>query len=145
MKWIWSTAFVILAAAAALSAQTNESMKTKGATPASYTGCVEAGPDVHSFVLTHVGEGDQMAGHNGMKEEMPAMTKKDGPAMAAEMPPHEMTPGTIGLTTRVDLKKYVGQKVTVTGSLSDSMSPTMASDRGILRVASLKVVAKSCS
>ena len=56
-----------------------------------------------------------------------------------------MMPSAVVLTGRSDLKKHVGQKVTVTGSLSHGMSETMSNDRDTLAVASLKVVAKSCS
>jgi hypothetical protein len=52
---------------------------------------------------------------------------------------------TMVLTGRSDLKKHVGQRVTVTGSLSHGMSETMTTDRDTLTVTSLKVVAKSCS
>jgi len=51
----------------------------------------------------------------------------------------------VALTGRSDLSKHVGQKVTVTGSVSHGMSETMPNDRDTLAVTSLKVVAKSCS
>ena len=54
-----------------------------------------------------------------------------------------MIPTTVALTGRSDLRKHVGQKITVTGSLSHGMSETMSNDRDTLAVSTLKVVAKS--
>src|SRR5215510_6373020 len=85
-----------------------------------------------------------MMRHDGMMEGDATMAKKDEPGASNEMHDH-MMPGTVVLTGRSDLKKHVGQKVTVTGSLSHGMSETMPNDRDTLAVASLKVVAKSCS
>jgi hypothetical protein len=56
-----------------------------------------------------------------------------------------MMPTAVFLAGRSDLKKHVGQKVTVTGSLAHDMSETMPNNKVTLAIASLKVVAKSCS
>ena len=44
-----------------------------------------------------------------------------------------------------NLSKHVGQKVSVTGSLSDASMGTMRQDVSTLTVKTLKVIAKSCS
>jgi hypothetical protein len=126
MKWMWNTAIVIFAVSVAVSAQSNES-KMAGTMSTEYTGCIEAVNHGGSFLLTHLG--DKMA----MNDD--TMMKKDPDTM----------PDSVALTGRKDLKKHVGQKVVVTGSLSHRMSGTMRTDRDTLTVTSLKVVAKSCS
>jgi hypothetical protein len=44
-----------------------------------------------------------------------------------------------------DLSKHVGQKVSVTGSLSDGSMGTMRQDLSTLTIKTLKVIGKSCS
>ena len=148
MRWMWSTALVVVAVSAAVSAQAGKDMsepKMGNTMNMTYTGCVEAVNHGGSFLLTHVADDHQaMMRHDGMMEGDATMAKKDEPGASNEMHDH-MMPGTVVLTGRSDLKKHVGQKVTVTGSLSHGMSETMPNDRDTLAVASLKVVAKSCS
>ena len=108
-----------------------------------------------SFLLTHVGEDHQsgpsvkrtptMMNHDAMMKTDSEMAKKDEPAASNEMHGIYMMPSAVVLTGQSDLKKHVGQKVAVTGSLSHGMSETMSNNRDTLAVASLKVVAKSCS
>jgi hypothetical protein len=101
-----------------------------------YSGCVERST-TGSYSLTHL-----MAPN----EKMP-MSKSD-PAMKGEsmkadvaMGTDAMTPASLSLTAPgKDLSKYVGQRVTVTGSDGDSMNGTPA-----LKVKSLKTTSKSCS
>src|SRR5262245_27191718 len=124
MKWMWSTALVVVAVSAAASAQSGKDVsepRMGKKMNVMYTGCVEAVNHGGSFLLTHVAD-EHQAMHND-----------------------QMMPKAVALTGRPDLKKHVGQKVTVAGSLSHGMSGTMPSDRDTLAVASLKVVAKSCS
>ena len=158
MKWIWSTAFVVVAVSAVASAQSGKEMSEpkKGSNMnMTYTGCVEAVNHGGSFLLTHVG-GDHQSGpavkrmptmmnHDAMMKTDSETAKKDDPSASNEMHGDHMMPSAVVLTGRSDLKKHVGQKVTVSGSLSHGMSETMSSDRSTLAVASLKVVAKSCS
>ena len=149
MKWMWSTAVVVAAVSAAVGAQSAKD----GDRPAmgdrmnrTYTGCVEAVNHGGSFLLTHVGDGHD----KGMKDDM-AM-KKDMGTMNTEashgsndMNMDHMMPSAVALTGSSDLKKHVGQRVTVTGSLSNGSIGTMRNDLDTLAVGSLKVVAKSCS
>jgi len=148
MKWMWSTAIVVAAVSAAVGAQSakdadrpamGDRMNT------TYTGCVEAVNHGGSFLLTHVGDSHEKA----MKDEM--SMKKDMGNMKTEahasndMNMDHMIPSALALTGSSDLKKHVGQKVTVTGSLSSGAMDTMRNDLDTLTVGSLKVVAKSCS
>ncbi len=158
MKWTWSAAFVVVAVSAVVSAQGGKEMnepKMGDKMNVTYTGCVEAVNHGGSFLLTHVGDDHQtgpaskrtptMMNHDATMKNDSEMAKKDGPSASNEMPGDHMMPGAVVLTGRSDLKKHVGQKVTVTGSLSHGMSETMSNNRDTLAVASLKVVAKSCS
>lgn len=123
MKWMWSTAFVVIAVSA-VSAQSGKDMKppTMGdPMQATYTGCIVNVNHGASFVLTHVADDRQtMMHHDGMMKS-------------------------IVLTGRSDLKKHVGQTVTVAGALSHGMADETSKGRDMLAVASLTVVAKSCS
>ena len=134
MKWMWSTAFVVVIAAAALSAQSGKDMKMSEKMKMSYTGCVEAATGGNSFLLTHVTGDHAMMAHDGMMKEDAGMHDGD----------HQKMSNTLMLSGRSDLKKHLGQKVTVTGSLSHGMAE-MPDERDTLTVASLKVVGKSCS
>ncbi len=145
MKWTWSTAVVVAAVSAVVSAQPGTEMnepRMGNEMNVTYSGCVEAVNHGGSFLLTHVGDDHQtgsaikrmptMMNHDAMMKTDSEMAKKDEPSAVV-------------LTGRSDLKKHVGQKVTVTGSLSHAMSETMSNSRDTLAVASLKIVAKSCS
>ena len=145
MKWTWSTAVVVAAVSAVVSAQPGKEMnepRMGNEMNVTYSGCVEAVNHGGSFLLTHVGDDHQtgsaikrmptMMNHDAMMKTDSEMAKKDEPSAVV-------------LTGRSDLKKHVGQKVTVTGSLSHAMSETMPNSRDTLAVASLKIVAKSCS
>jgi len=108
---------------------------------AAYTGCVEAGSAEGTFTLTHVA-----AAHHMGKD----MMKKD--AMAKDDMSHEsMAPTTLTLTgSSVDLRKHLGQKVSLSGSVAhekmDAMEKgTMAGSAPTLTVKSLKKIAASCS
>jgi len=108
---------------------------------ANYTGCVEAGSAAGTFMLTHVATADHM-GKDMMKKD--AMAKDD-------MSHASMAPATLTLTgSSVDLRKHIGHKVTVTGSLAhdkmDAMQKgTMDKATSAFTVKSLKMVAATCS
>jgi len=142
MKWMWSTAFVISVSAAA-SAQSGKPMKDSAMADkmaTTYTGCVEVINHGGSYLLTHIA-GQPMMPHDDMMKT----PKKDDAGASSEMHGDHMMASAVALTGRSDLSKHVGQKVTVTGSVSHGMSETMPNDRDTLAVTSLKVVAKSCS
>ncbi len=131
MKWMWKMAVVLLAASAVAHAQSGRNMDTPmmngsvSSMTTMYTGCIEVVNHGGMVLLTHLADDHQM-------------TMKD--AGDDRMPPRALV-----LTGPSNLKKQAGRKVTVTGSLSEAANETMRSDVRALRVASLKVVAKSCS
>ena len=149
MKWMWSTAIVVVAVSAAASAQSSKEMnepKMADKMNKTYTGCVEDVNHGGSLLLTHIGDDHQtMMRHDEMMKTDSEMAKKDERRASDETHGDRMMSSAVVLTGRSDLRKHVGQKVTVTGSLSHDMSETMPNDRDTLAVASLKVVAKSCS
>lgn len=127
MKWIWSVG-LMAAACAGLNAQDARPPKMADMTKATLTGClvdVNAGGE---FVLTHVEEDHRMP--------MPAPDKS---------PADQTMSHVVTLTGRSGLKKHIGQKVRVAGTLSHAMSDTMPNRRDTLALTSLKVVAPSCS
>ena len=141
MKWMWSTALVV-AVSAAVSAHPGQAMNTPMMADdmkMTYTGCIVAVNHGGSFLLTDVSDDhDTMMPHDReMKNESETAEKR-------EMDGNHMTSRAFVLTGRSDLKKHAGQRVTVTGSLSNRTSETTTNDPGTLAVASLKVVAKSC-
>jgi hypothetical protein len=146
MRWIWSAAMVVVVLSGVASAQPGETMKkaeTADKMPSTFTGCVEAVNHGGSFLLTGMGDGATMMHHQGSMASEPA--KQDKAGAASEMPADHMMPTAVFLAGRHDLTKHVGQKVTVTGSLSHDMSETTPNNKVTLTIASLKVVAKSCS
>ena len=149
MKWMWSAALVVVAASAAVSAQSGTDLsepKMGDTMNMTYTGCIEAVNHGGSFLLTHVADDHQaMMHHDAMMKSDSKMPETEEPRASNEMQDDHMMASPLVLTGRSDLKKHVGQKVTVTGSRSRGMSETMSNDRDTLAVASLKVLAKSCS
>src|SRR5262245_59466271 len=148
MKWIWSTAVVVVVVSVAVSAQSGKDMnqpKMGDNMKVTYTGCIEDVNHGASFLLTHIADHQSMMHGDAMMKGDSGMAKKDEAHALNEMHEDHMMSSAVVLTGRSDLKKHVGQKVTVTGSVSHGMSETMPSDRETLSVASLKVVAKSCS
>jgi hypothetical protein len=100
-----------------------------------YSGCVESS-QAGSYSLTHVMAADgktSMPGSAGMKQA--ESMKKD--AMAKEA----MMPATLTLVGSVkQVSKYVGRRVTVSGSGGDSMNGMMT-----FKVKSLHAAAGSCA
>lgn len=146
MKWMLSTAFVVIGVSAAATAQSGKDMtqpKMAEKMKRTYTGCIQDVNHGASFLLTHVaGDQQKMMQHDAMMKSDSDMAKKDEPqAMHGD----HMMGSDVVLTGRSDLKKHVGQKVTVSGTLSDDMSDAMSKHRDTLSVDSLKVVSKSCS
>ena len=150
----WNDSIVAILTAAVLSvgvgAQTGGTMaKDKMASKmdmkdTTYTGCIEAGSAAGMFTLTHVVEDHK--GDGMMKDS------KDKAAMSAEHMEHDaMTPTMLSLTgTAVDLRKHLGHKVAVTGSVSHGAMPatekdTMKPATTTFSVKSLKMIATSCS
>lgn len=134
-------------------AQSKDTMRMdKGMAPmtgnAAYVGCIESVNHGARFILTHVSDGTAMNDtmkkpdskmesmkHDDMKD-MKHDDMKSGDRMGM------MAPESFALkTTAVDLRKHVGQKVSLTGTRAEGegadMTPT-------LTVSALKVVAKSC-
>jgi hypothetical protein len=151
MKRIASVLTVALCAttvAVAAGAQAGQSMNETamdGMTPTTYTGCVEAVNHGRSFVLTHVSDNnmDDMHGDTAMTHDA-AMP----PKAAADSMDHEamhMMATAVVLSGRSDLRKHVGERVIVTGTVSKGAPSSGHDDLNTLAVKSLKVVAKACS
>lgn len=148
MKWIvGSTLGVVLAMSAAAGAQSAKGMDKpmKGEmADVAYTGCVEAGSG-GGLVLTHVAEKPMaMKGHEmPMKGEKTAMDSKEMPSKS--MADDHMMPKSVRLVGSADLGKHSGQRVAVKGSLSHDTMDGMHDEQPTVKVASFKVVSKSCS
>jgi hypothetical protein len=156
-NWILSTAVVAMSVTAVVGAQTTKDMgkPTKGETMSmTYTGCVESVNHGGALLLTKVDDmgGQFMHGDTTMKHHDDMAMKGD----AAKTMQHEQTPiaeqkmdvmpsKSFALAGSANLRKHVGQKVSVTGSLSDGSMRTTRPDLSTLTVKTLKVVAKSCS
>jgi hypothetical protein len=148
MNTMWSTAFVVMTVSAALGAQSGKEMdKPMMGDKASmmYTGCVESVNHGGTYLLTHLADDHQMAtGHDGKMKNDSAMAMKNESA-SSDMHGDHMPPRSFVLAGPSDLKRHVGQKVTVTGAVSKgSMDGGMKDDIDTLTVGSLKVVAKAC-
>jgi hypothetical protein len=140
MKWIvGSTLAVVLVMSAAAAAQSAKGMDKPmkgGMSDVTYTGCVEAGSG-GGVLLTHVAAGQQMAmkGHDmPMKGEGTAMKDDD-----------HMMPKSVRLVGSPDLGKHTGQRVAIKGSPSHDTMDGMHDDQPAVKVASFKVISKSCS
>src|SRR5215470_9430743 len=111
MKWMWSTALVAVAVSAAVSGQSGKDMnepKMGHMMNMTYTGCVEAVNHGGSFLLTHVADDHQaMMHHDAMMKSDSQMAKTEGPGASNEMHDDRMTPSSVVLTGRSDLKKHV--------------------------------------
>lgn len=156
MKWSMTGVAIVVAAvwSVSVAAQSGATM-AKGDTmqmkDTTYSGCIEAGSSDGSFSLTHL-SGDDHVSKGKMK---PAAVKNDGMAkntMGEDHMSHDaMTPATFNLASlSIDLRKHLGHKVSVTGSLAhdkmDAMDKDMMSKpTATFTVTSLKMLAASCS
>ena len=154
-NWIFSTAvsMAVTAAVVAQSAPAMGKLSKADTMSMTYTGCVESVNHGGAFLLTKVDTvaAESMRGDIAMKHPDTAM-KSD----AAKTMQHEQMPTTddrmdakalksFTLAGSANLSKHVGQKVSVTGSLSDGSMGTMRQEGSTLTVKMLKVIAKSCS
>ena len=121
-------AFAVTAVVDAQSATNMEKPPNDGMMNMTYTGCVEAVNHGATFMLTGVDGG--------------ALPMPGGPAMKHD---DAMPSKPIVLTGASAVRKHVGQKVAVTGTLSNGARGTMRQDLSTLTVRTLKVVAKSCA
>ena len=128
-NWILSTAVVAVSLTAVVGAQSTAAMgkpSPGGAMRMTYTGCVESVNHGAAFLLTGVERrGAETPMANGKMDTMPSTS--------------------FALAGSANLSKHVGQKVSVTGSLSDGSTGTMRPDVSTVTVKTLKVIAKSCS
>ena len=150
-NWILTTAVVALSVTAAVGAQSGKAMgkPSKGdAMSTTYTGCVESVNHGSAFLLTKVAAWEPMHGDMAMKHHdgMSASMKHDDKAMKGDAGEKmdAMASKSFALVGSANLGKHVGQKVSVTGSLSEGSMDKMQ-DVSTFTVKSLKVIAKSCS
>ena len=86
-----------------------------------------------------------------MKHDDMAMKSDAAKTMQHEQAPmadekmDAMSAKSFALAGSTNLSKHIGQKVSVTGSLSDGSMGTMRQDLSTLTIKTLKVIAKSCS
>ena len=163
-NWVLTTALIAMSVTAAVGAQSAKAMHqpSKGdAMSMTYTGCVESVNHGAAFRLTKVdGKGaESMHGDKTMKHHDDMAMKHDDMAMksdAAKTMQHEQAPmaddkmdamsaKSFALAGSTNLSKHIGQRVSVTGSLSDGSMGTMRQDLSTLTIKTLKVIAKSCS
>ena len=142
MNWMLSAAVVAMSVAAVDGAQSTKAMETpsKGDMAGkTYTGCVESVNHGAAFLLTNVDGTGSMHSDMAMKHHDDMAMKHDDMAMKSD------AAKSFALAGAADLSKHVGQKVSVTGSLSDGAMGTMREDLSTLTIKTLKVIAKSCS
>jgi hypothetical protein len=112
-----------------------------------YTGCIEAGSADGSFTLTPLSGDDHMGKEmmksGTMKNDSMAKDNMAKDTKAEDHMGHDaMTPTTLNVaSSSIDLQKYLGHKVSVTGSLVDEKMDATST----FTVKSLKMVAGSCS
>jgi methionine-rich copper-binding protein CopC len=131
-KAVFSTCLAV-ALTAVVGAQDKEATTSKMdnmAMERTYSGCVESS-ETGSYNLTHVMIAD------AKKPMMKTDSMKKNDTMGKDM----MAASSLSLSaTTVDLSKYAGRRVTVTGSDGDSMN-----GMATFKVKSLKVIRASCS
>jgi hypothetical protein len=154
-NWILTTAVMAMSVTAAVGAQSAKAMHqpSKGdAMSVAYTGCVESVNHGGAFLLTKIDSVDSMHDDKTMKHHDDMAMKSDAAkAMQHEQAPvadekmDTMSAKSFALAGSANLSKHIGQKVSVTGSLSDGSMGTMRQDLSTLTIKTLKVIAKSCS
>jgi hypothetical protein len=156
-NWVLTTAVVAMSVTTAVGAQSATAMHqpSKGDTMSmTYTGCVESVNHGAAFLLTNVDSGgmepmhgDKTTKHHddmAMKSDAAKPIQHEQTAMADEKM-DAMSSKSFALAGATGLSKHVGQKVSVTGSLSEGSMGTTRQDLSTLRIKTLKVIAKSCS
>jgi hypothetical protein len=152
---ILMTAAVTMAVTAVVGAQAADTMgdrSKRDAMSTTYTGCVESVNHGGAFLLTRIDASEPMHGDMAMKHDDDMAMKRD----AAKAMQHEQMPANgeemeatastaLALVGSAGLGKHVGQKVSVTGSLSEGWMGTTGRNVSTLTVKKLKVIAKSCS
>ena len=160
-NWVLTTAVMAMSVTAAVGAQSAKAMHrpSKGdAVTVAYTGCVESVNHGGAFLLTKIDSVDSMHDDKTMKHHDDMAMKHDDMAMksdSAKTMQHEQMPmagekmapmsSKSFALTGSNLGKHIGQKVSVTGSLSDGSMGAMHQELSTLTVKTLKVIAKSCS
>ena len=162
-KWVLTAAVVAMSVTAAVGAQSAPAMhqpsKGDAMMSTTYTGCVESVNHGGAFLLTKIDSVDSMHEDKTMKHRDDRAMKQDDRAMksdAAKTMQHEqaamaaekmdaISAKSFALAGPTNLSKHIGQKVSVTGSLSDGSMGTMRQDLSTLTIKTLKVIAKSCS
>ena len=125
-KWIVSAVVAAMSVTAVLGAQSMTAMgkpSQDDMNSTTYTGCVESWNHGAAFLLTKIE-------HQGAE-----MTDSKKDTMSKSF----------ALAGMANLDKHVGEKVSVTGSVSKSSTGTMRPDVPTLTLKTLKVIAKSCS
>jgi len=163
-NWMLTTAVVAISVTAVMGAQsaTATQQPSKGDTmTVTYTGCVESVNHGAAFLLTKIDSGstDAMHADKTMKHDDDMAMKHDDTAMKSDAAKpmqkgqtamaddkmDAMSSQSFALVGAKNLSKRVGQKVSVTGSLSDGSMGTMRQGVSTLTIKTLKVIAKSCS
>ena len=154
MNWMLSAAVVAVSVTAVAGAQSAKATgkPSKGdAMRMTYTGCVESVNHGAAFLLTRIDGSEPMRGDMAMKHDDMAMKGDAAKTMKHEQMPmadekmEAMSSRSFALAGSTNLSKHVGQKVSVTGSVSDGSMGTMRQDVSTLTIKTLKVIAKSCS
>ena len=164
MNWVLGTAVVAMSVTAAVGAQSAKAkhQPSKADTMSmTYTGCVESVNHGAAFLLTQVDSGgaESMHADKTMKHHDDMAMKHDDVAMksdaakpmqdeqtrVADEKMDAMSSKSFALSGSTNLGKHVGQKVSVTGSLSDGSMGTMRQNLSTLTIKTLKVIAKSCT
>jgi hypothetical protein len=140
---------LMIAAGASVASLANEQASTsmkqpKKAKTSVYAGCIQAAGQDGGFVLTHVASGRMDVKQDGAAMGHDVMMPASD-AMAADHDGGMAMPSILTLTGRSDFRKHVGQKVSVTGTLSKGATSSTRGVEETLSVRSLKVLAKMCS
>jgi hypothetical protein len=126
MKYL-SLGVVLVASAVGVAAQTPAGKANDTATkdPITLTGCVEAGKEANTFILTHVVKSDtaakSTAGVPQPSVDNPTATPIASPAPTGTSGADDANAAIYWLDPADKLKAHVGHKVSVSGTLDDDM------------------------
>jgi hypothetical protein len=154
MKWSMSSAAILVAVRWSVTGNAQsggtmargDKMDSMAMKDTSYIGCIEVGTAADTLMLTHLAAADRMGEDMMKKDAMKNDTMAKGSMSHDSMAPTALTLASLS----VDLRKHVGHKVTVTGSLAhDNMHAmekgTMDKATSTFTVKSLTMVAATCS